>query len=209
MCAMDEFNVFLDRKTTLRLSLVISLVDEFTAKQPIGEIRVFIKDRDIKSIKNRSGYYFFSNLSDGQYKVCVKSEYYKEVTEEVTLPLSEPQNPLEIILKSMPSYPFPHRATLIRGMVQDSNGNSLSGANVEVIGKEICNESTSDGEFVLYFRALTEEEIIIRDGKRCVKGDSDGTINLRATHDSKTGTVVLLDVEENKATLLESPIILS
>lgn len=209
MCAMDEFSDILDRKTTLRLSLVISLMDEFTAKQPIGDIRVFIKDRDIKSIKNRSGYYFFLNLPDGQYKVCVESEYYKEVTEELILPLFEPQNPLEIILKSKPSYPFPHRATLIRGMVQDSNGNSVAGANLEVIGKDINNESTDNGEFVLYFKALTEEEIIIRDSKRYVKGDSDGTVNLRATHGNKIGTIALTDVEENKSTILESKIILS
>ena len=209
MRTTNKFTTYLDRKATLRLSLVISLIDEFTAKQPIGDIKVFIQDRDIKSIKNRSGYYFFLNLPDGQYKVCVESEYYKEVTEELTLPLSEPQNPLEITLKSMPSYLFPPGATLIRGMVQDPNGNSVSGAKIEVIGKEICNESTANGEFVLYFQALTEEEIIIRNSKRYVKGDSDGTINLRATHGNKTGTIALLDVEENKATFLESPIILS
>ena len=210
MIAINEYIAFLDRKIATRLSLAVALIDEYTGKQPIGSVKVFIKDHNLKPIKNHSGYYLFLNLPDNEYKVRVKCEYYfNEETDKIKLPLPKPQDPVKITLKPKPTYPFTSGATLIRGLVQDSNGNSVSGAKVEVTRKEVSNKTTIKGEFVLYFKALSEDDIIIEDSKRFVKGNADATLHLKATHDSKTRIVDLKRVEEGKTTPLESPIVLS
>lgn len=208
MITLDEYVILIDRKITIRLSLAIALIDEYTGKQPIGYIRVFIKGKNLEAAKNRSGYYLFDHLPDAKF-IRVESEFYFE--REIAVKSSDlnPQNPvMSITIKPKPCYPFPAGATLIRGMVQDSKGNSVSGAKVEVKGKKVSNRTTVKGEFVLYFKALTEEEIIVKNSKRFVKGNADGTIHLKTTHDSKTGKADLVEIEECKAALLGPPIII-
>ena len=78
---------------------------------------------------------------------------------------------VNITLKPKPSYPFPPAATLIRGNVYDSAGEAISGAKVRVSGKDVENETTEKGEFVLYFRPFTADEIIIDSGKRFIQGE--------------------------------------
>lgn len=290
MLVLDEYITFLDGKITKGLSLAVALIDKCTGKQPIGYVRVFIQDQNLKAIKNRSEYYLFFDLLHGTYSVQTKSNYYLDEKNAVNLPRpvdfafppgggvshgstetvldnisglrdrdvlefdnesdpperrmifldpdpttnkihwdTDPRDGLEydydvsakirlpvpenliirIVLKPKPSYPFPSGATLIRGMVQDSDGNPVSEAKVEVAGKKVSNRTTVKGEFVLYFKALTEDDIIIEDSKKFVKGNGDKTICLEATHDSKIGTAELKEVEEGKTTSLKSPIILS
>jgi len=209
MLALDEYITFLDRKITTRLSLAVALIDGYTGKQPIGYVKIFIKDQNLKAFKNRSGYYLFFNLPDGEYTVRSDSEYYFDEETPVKSSDLDLLNPVvSIKLKPKPSYPFPSGATLIRGMVQDSDGNPVSEAKVEAVGKKVSNRTTVKGEFVLYFKALTEDDIIVEGSKRFVKGNGDKTIHLKATHDSKTGTADLEEVEEGKTTSLKSPIIL-
>ena len=210
MLALDEYITFLDRKITTRLSLAVALIDGYTGKQPIGYVKIFIKDQNLKAFKNRSGYYLFFNLPDGEYTVRSDSEYYFDEETPVKSSDLDPLNPVvSIRLEPKPSYPFPSGATLIRGMVQNSNRNPASEAKVEIAGKEVSNRTTVKGEFVLYFNALTEDDIIVEDTKRFVKGNGDKTIHLKATHDTKTGTADLEEVQERKTTPLGSPIILS
>jgi hypothetical protein len=216
MRTLDKYILFADRKNPIRLSFAVALIDEYTGKRPIGDVRVFIQDQNLKALKNLSGYFFFLDLLDGTYQVQVESEHYFERQITVNVPEPDPLNPVEsITLMPTPSYPFPSGSTLIRGMVQDSDGNPVSEATVRVEGieKEVNNTTTDKGEFVLYITALTEDDIIIvideEKSKRFVKGNSDKIIHLRATHDSKTGTFDLPSAEEGKTTSLGSPIIIS
>jgi hypothetical protein len=104
-----------------------------------------------------------------------------------------------ITLKPKPSYPFPPGATLIRGNVYDSAGEAVSGAKVRVKGKDVENKTTEEGEFVLYFGPLTEDEIIRVDGKRFVKGDVDKTLYLEVEYEGVTEPKVF-EAEEGKIT---------
>jgi hypothetical protein len=106
-------------------------------------------------------------------------------------------DPTTKLLKPKPSYPFPPGATLIRGKVYDSAGEAISGAKVRVRGKDVENKTTEEGEFVLYFGPLTEEEIIRVDGKRFVKGDDDKTLYLEAEGVTEPKE---LEAEEGKTT---------
>lgn len=162
---------FLERHTT-KLAFAILLVDDFSNREPIGRVEVSLNGRNEKPVKNLSSYYIFLDLPDDTYTVQVRSDYYfDEDSEPITLAELDPKNPvINITLKPNPSYPFPPGATLIRGTVY-SGGEAVSGAKVRVKEKGVENETTEKGEFVLYFRPLTEDEIIIDNGKRFIKGE--------------------------------------
>jgi hypothetical protein len=192
------------------LSLAIELIDDFTDRQPIGEIKVVVKEQNIQALRNRSGYHLFlaPDLPEGDHKVQVRSLYYFDEKTNVTLPLETPQSPVKIILKPKPSYPFPSGATLLRGIVQGQDGSPVSGATVTAKlteGKEVSNQTSEKGEFALYFKALTEEDIEIVDGKKFVKGE-DGTESIELEVNTQA---VPVQVEEGKTTSLGSPIVLS
>jgi hypothetical protein len=189
----------LERHTT-ELSFAVSLLDDYSKVKPIGRVDVSLKDRIEKPIRNLSSYYLFLDLSDGTYTVHVKSDYYFDEQTGVSLHDLEPKNPVaNITLKPNSSYPFPPGATLIRGNVYDSEEKAVSDAKVKVKGKDVENKTTEKGEFVLYFRPLTEDEIIRKDGKRFVKVDGDKIIHLEVKYD-RVIKAIELEVEEGKTT---------
>jgi|LGVF01.1.fsa_nt_gb hypothetical protein len=192
--------IFLERHST-KLSLAVSLLDDYSKGKPIGRVEVSLKGRKEKTIKNLSSYYLFLNLPDDTYTVQVWSDYYfDEDLNPINLSELDRKNPLvNITLKPNPSYPFPSGATLIRGVVYNSAGKAVSGAKVRVRGRDVEYKTTEKGEFVLYFEPLTEDEIITEGGKRFVKGDDDKIIHLDVEYDGVTETVEL-GAEEGKTT---------
>jgi hypothetical protein len=182
--------IFLERHST-KLSLAVSLLDDYSKGKPIGRVEVSLKGRKEKPL----------DLPDGSYTIRVRSDYYfDEDSDPITLSQLDPKNPIaNITLKPKPSYPFPPGATLIRGKVYDSAGEAVSGAKVRVRGKDVENKTTEEGEFALYFGPLTEDEIIIDSGKRFVMGDSDKTLHLEVEYDSVIETIEF-EAEEGKTT---------
>jgi hypothetical protein len=186
--------IFLERHST-KLSLAVSLLDDYSRGKPIGRVDVSLKGRKEKTVKNLSSYYLFLDLPDDTYTIRVRSDYYFD--EELDIDLAGFKEPTAINLKPKPSYPFSQGATLIRGNVYDSAGKAVSDAKVKVKGKDVENKTTERGEFVLYFEPLTEDEIITEGGKRFVKGDDDKIIHLEVEYDGVTETVEL-GAEEGK-----------
>jgi hypothetical protein len=65
------------------------------------------------------------------------------------------KNPVvAVLLKPLPSYPFPNRATLVRGLLIDSSENPVSGARIKVVSQNKETKSDNKGEFVLYFNGI-------------------------------------------------------
>ena len=76
--------------SSLSLSFAVWLVDDYTQKEPIGEVRVTLKGENIttvKAVKNLSGYHTFSGLSEGRYTLNVESELYFPRKSQLILPL--------------------------------------------------------------------------------------------------------------------------
>lgn len=195
---------------TTTLSVAVSLQDDYTENQPIGGVKVFLAGQELKSVKNPSGYYLFLDLAGSEYQVRVETDYYFSQKTTVKLTDLDPLNPVvRFKLKPKPSYPFSPGTTLIRGMVHSSDGNMIPGAKVEVPGKNVSNITTEKGEFVLYFKGLTEEDIVKEGNKRFVKGNGGKKVDLKATHDAKTGTKDLKEVREGQTTVLAGPIVLN
>ncbi len=58
------------------LSVAVKLIDDYTSKNPIGSIKVKLKENDKKIIKNLSGYYLLTNLNTGKYTAMIDTDYY-------------------------------------------------------------------------------------------------------------------------------------
>lgn len=192
--------IFLESHTT-ELAFAVFLLDDYSKGKPIGRVEVSLENRKEKPIKNLSSYYLFLDLPDDTYTIQVMSDYYfDEGSGSINPAELDPKNPVvNITLKPKPSYPFPPGATLIKGMVYDSTGKAVSGAKVGVMGRDVESRTTEKGEFVLYFRPLTEDEIIKEGGKRLVKGNGDKIIHLEVEYDEVIETAEL-EVEEGKTT---------
>ena len=207
MPVIDGNPVYTPQALSTRLSMAISLVDDYTGKQPDGKVKVFLKGKKIKSIKNPSGYYLFLDLPEEEYIVRVEAARYFEVEIPVKPAELDPLAPVvEVKLKPEPSYPFPPGATLIRGMVRDVRENPVEDAGVEVLGMEVSNRTTGKGEFVLYFKPLGEDHLV---NKKFVKGKKGKNLRLKATQGSKTGFADLEQVEEGRTTVLKENLILT
>lgn len=109
--------IFLERHST-KLSLAVSLLDDYYKGKPIGRVDVSLKSRKEKPIKNLSSYYLFLDLPDDTYTVQVRSDYYFD--EDLDIDLAGFKEPTAINLKPKPSYPFSQGATLIRGAVANT-----------------------------------------------------------------------------------------
>jgi hypothetical protein len=207
MPVIDGYQVYTPQTITTRLSMAISLVDDYTGKQPDGKVKVFLKGKKIKSIKNPSGYYLFLDLPEEEYIIRVEASHYFEVEIPGKPAELDPLAPvLEVKIKPKPSYTFPTGATLIRGMVRDVHEKPVEDAEVEVVGIDVSNRTSEKGEFVLYFKALGEDNLV---NKKFVKGIMGKKLRLKATQGSKIGFMDLEQVEEGKTTVLQGDLIIT
>jgi hypothetical protein len=212
MPVLYGYNLYPDITITCTLSLAVFLVDDYTDRQPVGLVNVLsnANGRDLKSIKNRSHYYLFFNVPGDVVHIRVESDYYFDVNREITISQLDPKQPVEVIeLQPGPGYPFPAGTTLIRGMVRDSQENWLAGANVSTTVPAFDTSTTLKGEFVCYYTGLKDEDIVVIDGKRYLKGGEDNIISLLVTYDTLSGGVELTGAAEGEVTVLASPVILN
>ncbi|TFH40675.1 MAG: hypothetical protein E4G94_09210 [ANME-2 cluster archaeon] len=83
-CVIDGSTAYLDEIISSRLSFAIWLIDDFTQREPIGNIRLAIKDgndtlmhgRYGKPFKNPGGFYIFTDLPDKNYNIDIESDFY-------------------------------------------------------------------------------------------------------------------------------------
>jgi len=199
-------------QSTATLSLAIKLRDEFAPDAPpLGTVSASLNDSTIKAfVKRATGEHLFIGLPAGKYTVRFHSTYYLEEACEVILPLPNARSPvLAVMLKPHRLYPFPSGTTLILGTVEDPDGHPVPGMHVRLTERAVGTRTGSDGKFVLYLKALTEDEVTTVVGRRLVKGNGGGhalpiSLNL-PNYEPKTVTVK--DVEEAKTTLVSTPIV--
>jgi len=202
--------MLLDWRVARGLGLVVSLIDGFTRGMPFGDIRVISMEQTIKMSRNLSGDYLLSNIPGDVVQLRVESDYYFDIDREITISQLDPKQPVEVIeLQPGPGYPFPGGTTLIRGMVRDSQGNWQAGAGVSTVVPAFDTLTTRKGEFVCYYTGLKDEDIVVIDGKRYLKGGENNTLSLLVTYGSLSGGVELTGVVEGEVTVLASPIILN
>ncbi len=173
-----------------RLSLAIQLQDGFSKAEPLGELNIALIGQKSKGMISSGSFFIYCDLSPGNYQATVRSENYFFAHSPV---LTAPQDLGSIWvaeLLPLPSYPFPPGVTLIRGFLRRSSGELLSGARLSwMSGNALLKGATTDkGEFVIYFGALSEDDVVKSGDLYYVKGDAGGTklkINIEYQNSTK------------------------
>ena len=208
MPRIDGREAVLDTTVVTHVSLAAVLVDSYTNARAIGQVRVLLNELSQEGRLNPSGYFLFLNIPDGIYTLHVESEHYLDEEIVLSLPASPPEHLLvTILLQPRPSYPFPPGATLIRGLVRDAVDNPVANARVEIVGRNIASYSVRNGEFVLPFGALREQDVLRVNRKTFVKGNGGRNeltspptpptlITVRATHPSYGTVTTTTEVQE-------------
>lgn len=180
--------------SSICLSFALWLIDDYTQKEPHGDFRVTVNGEKItgmKALKNLSGYYVFSGLPEGKYTLSVESEHYfsDERIVDTSSFVGSKEPVVEVILKPRPSYPFPDRATLVRGVLAVNYG-ILSGITVKAVstssGREVLSVPEENGEFVIYFKEI-------------IKVKSDVVLEIKGEGVEKTLPVI---IEEGNSTYI-------
>jgi hypothetical protein len=156
----EKFIAYISDVVTTNLTFAVWLTDEYTLQAPIGAVQAMLKGSGMKAQMNLSGYFLFTDLAAGAYTVCIEPEFYFPVEETVDTTLLDPKKPVfQIVLKPTPRYPFPANTTLLRGVLKNSV--PIADAGVKVTGKTISTVTDDRGEFVLYFKGIKKEAIIV------------------------------------------------
>jgi hypothetical protein len=207
---------YLDASLVSNLSFAVLAVDDFTGEQPLGGVRVSTKDPDHQGILNNSGYYLFLDLDNtAKYKVKISTESGLYAASETIVDLAtlrrDPNfqiNPV-IVIKLLPnaSYPFPLRASLIRGTVQTLVGSErvpLAGAQVKIVERDLTYLTSERGEYIFYFTNLRTDEIIEEGTKRFIRMGSSSQFTLRVDHPGySTYEQNSFKAEEGKTTVVD------
>lgn len=164
----DHYVAFPADTVTSRLSIAFKLVDDLTKNDPLGSIRVEIKETGEKAIKKPGGYYLFTDLKGGNHTVSIDPDMYfpKAVAADIS-PFTEPENQVtEIVLVPRPVYPFSQNATLIRGVVRDAADAPVKGAQLRVMDANAQTISDENGDFVLYLSSIASEKEMTIESKK-------------------------------------------
>ena len=165
------------------LTFAVLPVDDFTGKNPLGKIRVYINELNYESIFNRSGYHLFLDIQDklldnGNMFIIKSVEQYYQEKSKIFSKDDITTNNLVFQENLIPSvyYPFSHNETLIKGTIMteiSTNGETslkpLLGANVKLGARNLETITNDKGGFVFYFKNLREDDIVVEDEKKFIK----------------------------------------
>ncbi len=155
-----KFTAYKGEKFITTLSLAVWLIDDYTQREPVGNVNVNIKEANVEALRNPSEYFLFNDLAAGNHNIVVESDFYFYQEVAASVPQPDPKNPVvEISLIPKPSYPFPANATLVRGLVSD--GSPVADAEVKVVGKTTETKTDGKGEFALYFQGIKQEAVTV------------------------------------------------
>lgn len=158
----DKFTAYEGDFFITRLSLAVRLKDDYTEEKPAGHIKVADIEENIKAVKNRSGYYIFTDMAGGNHKISIISGIYFSQELTVNTSLLNPKDPvIDIILKPVPCYPFPSNATLIRGVISNPDPNMINKLKIKAIEPKLETTTDENGEFVLYFKNMKNKKITV------------------------------------------------
>ncbi|MCT4593106.1 MAG: hypothetical protein N4A57_02370 [Anaeromicrobium sp.] len=105
-----------------KVSVVIRIFHDYTWNPIMNGIEVYFNNMPKKPIKKSGGYYVFTNLEDGIYKVNIKSQIYFNETIEIDTTKLDLLDPIiNIRLKTKPNYFLREDSTIIKFKVVDLN----------------------------------------------------------------------------------------
>ncbi|WNR44093.1 peptidase associated/transthyretin-like domain-containing protein [Paenibacillus roseipurpureus] len=113
-----------------RVSLVVCVIDALTSQAPLGNTTtVHLEGTRSKAIRKSNGSYIFNDLTPGDYRLVVQSDYYFQAWKNIAVTT---HNVIEVVqLNPIPSYTFSPGAGLIRCMLRDAAGAPIRDAHLQ------------------------------------------------------------------------------
>ncbi|MCU6791667.1 hypothetical protein OB236_05935 [Paenibacillus sp. WQ 127069] len=144
-----------------RVSLAVCLLDSFTLGPPLGSnTKIALEEMLAKPVVKAQGYYIFTDLQEGMYRLRVLVQHYFE--EYVDIRVGPKDQLVHVSLTPRPSYPFHDKATLLRVNVKNAGGAPCSGASLlavplteEVSRARLAQDHAGRGENELMLGSVT------------------------------------------------------
>lgn len=201
---VEKTDEILIESVSTKLSLGVYIIDDYSGMEAAGNFDVSIKGQNINPIKNPSGYYLFLDLSGDHYNVQVNGgeHFFDKEIEKVRLEDLDIQNPIvNVVLCPKPSYKFPPSATLIRGVVKNSQDKGIDGALLGIKDSSIRTRTAQNGEFVIYFKGLNKDNVIQSGEKKLVRINGISPV-LEINHPDYRKKRMSIEVDEGRTTSL-------
>jgi hypothetical protein len=201
---VEKTEEILIESVSTKLSLGVYIIDDYSGMEAAGNFNVSIKGQNINPIKNPSGYYLFLDLSGDRYDVKVNGgeHFFDGEIETVRLEDLDIQNPIvNVALLPKPSYKFPPSATLIRGVVKNSEGKGIDGALLGINESSIRTRTAQNGEFVIYLKGLNKDNVIQSGETKLVRINGKNPV-LEINHPDYQKKKMSIEVDEGRTTSL-------
>ena len=114
---MQYMTIGLKRK----VSLALLPIDDFTGRIIKGsQLRVYLKEENISSIRKQDGYHVFCNLSGSETEVCLEGPLYQK--QILRLPIGQEKSKIYPV-RMLPgiSYPLPKGTTTVSGTLPEGS----------------------------------------------------------------------------------------
>lgn len=106
-----------------KVSLAVLPIDDFTDRIIIGsQLRVYIKDENIPSIRKPDGYHVFCDLAGSEVEICLEGPLYQKRILKLPVGREEPDI-IQVRMLPGASYPLPQGSTIVSGVL--SPGSSI------------------------------------------------------------------------------------
>ena len=106
-----------------KVSLVVLPIDDFTDRIITGsQLRVYIKDENIPSIRKPDGYHVFCDLAGSEVEICLEGPLYQKRILKLPVGREEPDI-IQVRMLPGAGYPLPQGSTIVDGVL--SPGSSI------------------------------------------------------------------------------------
>ena len=104
-----------------KVSLVLLPIDDFTGRIITGsQLRVYLKEENISSIRKQDGYHVFCNLSGSEADICLEGPLYQK--QILRLPIGQAESKVYPV-RMLPgmAYPLPKGTTTVSGTLPEGS----------------------------------------------------------------------------------------
>lgn len=215
MSTPEHIQLFSDRPMILRAVLAVEVWDGFVGAPVSGiagqGLAVWIGQ--YKPLRNLSGYFVFQDLPTGKFTLTASADYFFPLQMPLTVAdvVKLGKSPLlTVTLTPSPGYPFPSGATLLRGMARNKQGMAVQGAVITAAGTDAVTQTAANGEFVLFFRKLTQDrlETNAETGQRFLLTNGGRKIKITANSPKGKASTELDALEAGVSSVLPVPLII-
>ena len=153
-----------------KVQLAVQLIDDYTGEVIKDDTSVSIRGQLKGPILNQSGYFVFTKIEGMADTLVIRSKFYFD--EVITFDLNDYKENALLVCRLIPNtqYPFPSKATLIRGRVEEAGALKIKACGNEMaLGRLIKPYTAGDDNIeAVKLQGITHENMLMN-----IKDDSE------------------------------------